>query len=244
MTAIRWPYILFAGTLLGAAYAASPVTLWFGLALVGLLRWVGHDLTPRERRWVQGRDLLTAAALRVLTVAVLFLLSDHHRSVSFFWDFDGVYLKQRAFWIRNVWLGICRSRPSNLANAWELGYGWTDYLNLLAYIQYLVGPAPYGVHLFNVAVFLATAVLLYRMTRPVYGREAAFVGFAVLLFLPTPFAWSVSALKESVFVGALALSVAGFVAVVRGRGSCPVRLDSSRSCSRSGRLRGCESAAD
>ncbi len=202
-----------AGIVLGAGYAASPATVWFLLVTALLFLWAGHGATPRERQWLWTL-LAVAVALRVLTIVVLFATTDHDRNVSFFWDGDGLYMKQRSLWIRNLWLGLPLP-PHYFERAFEV-YGQTDYLNILAYMQYLLGPAPYGIHLFNVVVFLATCVLLYRLVRPVYGREAAFLGLAILLFLPTPFAWSVSALKESVFVFGLAIAVACVVALLRG----------------------------
>ena len=202
-----------AGMGLGVAYAASPFTLWFLIAMVGLFTWAGRGLTGRERRSVWA-ILSVAVALRLIAVIILFVGSDHHRMVSFFWDGDGIYLKNRGLWIRNIRLGIPLP-PYYFTLSFDRSYGWTSYLYVLAYLQYLLGPAPYGVHLINVALFLATAVGLYRLVRKSYGQEAALIGFALLLFLPTPFAWSVSALKESLYVFLVAVPLIAIVTVLR-----------------------------
>ena len=204
-----------AGVLLGVGYAASPFTLWFVAAAAGLVWWTTRGLVGAERRWITA-ILVAALALRALAVAVLFLSSAPDHLISFFWDGDGVYLKQRGLWIRNVWLGIPIFQVHFL-NAFQREYGWTTYLFLLAYLQYLVGPAPYGVHLLNVALFAATAGLLYRLARSAYGPHAAMLGLLILLFLPTPFLWSVSALKESLYMYLVALAMVTMIALFRSR---------------------------
>jgi hypothetical protein len=212
-----WPAL--AGVALGVAYAASPLTVWFFVVVAALFAWSGRGLSRRERAWVWGL-LAGAVMLRVAAVAILFLATDHTRNVSFFWDGDGLYLKQRSLWIRNMWVGNPLP-PLYSYNAFA-SYGWTTYIFVLAYIQYLVGGSPYGLHLFNVALCMTTAVMLYRLVRPTYGQSAAVLGFALVLFLPTPFFWSVSALKESLFVFLAAVALAGAVTILR-RGSLLTR---------------------
>lgn len=204
-----------AGVALGAAYVLSPLTVWFLVAMVALFAWAGRGLTDRERRWVFGL-LAAAVALRMVAMALLFLTSGHHESVSFFWDGDGAYLKRRALWIRNVWLGVTIA-PLDFSLAFDRLYGWTTYLYVLAYLQILMGPAPYGLHLFNIALFLAMVVALYRLARSAYGCEPALLGFALLLFLPTVFFWSVAALKESLYLFIEVIALVAAVTVLRPR---------------------------
>jgi hypothetical protein len=213
--------IVAAGVSLGVAYALSPLTVWFLVVIVALFAWAGRGVPEGERRCVFGL-LAIALLLRVVALAALFLASDHYKTVSFFWDGDGVFLKQRGLWIRNVWLGLPVA-PIDFGNAFSREYGWTSYLYVLAYVQYLLGPAPYSIHLLNVAIFVATAILLYRVVRFAYGPAAAVPGLAVLLFLPTLFLWSISAMKESLYVFLEVLALSGAIAVVRAK-RWPVKL--------------------
>ncbi len=137
--------------------------------------------------------------------------TDHY--VNFFWDGDGRALKRRAGSIQNIWLGIPVD-PFLRSVAWE-PYAMTSYLYALAYIQYLLGPAPYAIHFLNVAAFFASTLLLYRLVRSAYGRAAALVGLVLLVFLPTPFAWSVSVMKESVYILLGAFGIVAAVAMLR-----------------------------
>ena len=104
-------------------------------------------------------------------------------------------MKRRTVSIQNIWRGIPID-PFLRSIAWE-PYAMTSYVYALAYIQYLLGPAPYAIHLFNVVAFLASTLLLYRLVRSSYGRAAALVGLVLLVFLPTPFAWSVLGLETA-----------------------------------------------
>lgn len=208
------PWTAAAGAGLGIAYAASPLSVWFVVVAIGLFAWAGRGLSPRERRWVWGL-MTVAVALRLLAVIGLALTSDPYHITSFFWDGDGVYVKQRALWIRNVWLGVPVT-ADYFGRAFAT-YGWTSYLYVIAYIQYWLGPAPYAIHLLNITLFLASTIALFRVVRSAYGRPAALLGLAILLLLPTPFLWSVTVLKESLYVLLLVLILISTLTILRGR---------------------------
>lgn len=200
----------------GLAYAASPATAW-SLAVMGVLFWwVGRGLGARERR-VVWTVLAVAVAVRLAAIAAMFLSTPHDRSASFFWDGDGAYLKQRAGWIRDLWSGMSL-HPTEIWEAYHPTYGWTTYIYVLAYVQYLLGPSPYGVHLVTVILSLGACVLLYGAARAAYGRETALLGFVLTMFLPTLFAWSVSALKESLYIFLGTVAIAATLAAFRARG--------------------------
>jgi hypothetical protein len=206
-------WTIAAGVALGVAYTASPLTVWFAVVMTGVFWWAGRGLTGPERRYVWGL-LAAAVGIRVLAIAALFLASHPHVTASFFWDGDGVYLKHRAMAIRDVWSGIPIS-PVDFSNAFDRSYGWSSYLYVLAYLQYLTGPAPYGVHLFNVTMFVAAAVVMHRLARSAYGRAPALLGLALMLFLPTLIFWSVSALKEALYIFLCAVGLMGVVTAIR-----------------------------
>lgn len=204
------------GVGLGAAYVASPLAVWCVGSMVALCVWAGRGLGERERRYVW-TVLLAAAVIRLMAVAVLFLVSEPHISTSFFWDGDGVYLKRRAMTVRDFWLGNPVS-PVHFSRGFDHGYGWSTYVYVLAYLQYLTGPALFGVHLFNVTIFMTASVMMHRLARAAFGRVPALVGLGLMLFLPTLIAWSVSALKESLYVFLCALGLTTAVWVIRSTG--------------------------
>jgi hypothetical protein len=189
------------------------MTVWFLIAMAAVCVCAGRGLSAAEQRAVWGL-IAVAVVVRVLAIAALFLTSDPGTNPSFFWDGDGVYLKQRALTIRDVWLGVPTS-PAAFTEAFSRIYGWSSYLYLLAYTQYLTVPSPFGVHLLNVLLFTSAAVVLFRMVRPAFGAASAWLGLALMLLLPTLIAWSVAALKEALYVCLLAVAVRAVVMAAR-----------------------------
>jgi hypothetical protein len=166
-----------------------------------------------ERRWLTV-ILIAAVVTRVLAVAGLFVLTDHARVPfgSFFGDEE--YFIKRSMWLRNVALGI-PLHGADLIYAFD-DYSATTYLYVLAFVEVLCGPAPYGVHLVGIGFYLAAIVVLYRLVRSTLGRMPAIVGLVVLVSLPTQFAWSISALKDPLFFLLTAASVVLTTIAIRG----------------------------
>jgi hypothetical protein len=211
-TALVWA--IGAGAVIGAAYALSPLTVIVLLAFVPLVRWAAKDLPTDERRYVMSL-LGLAIALRVAAVAWLFLAADRNAGsfATFFGDEEFFLL--RGFRLYNVWMGIPISTES-LLYAYD-STGFTSYQTLVTLLAILVGPAPYGVHLLNTLIFLTAAAWLYKQARRSYGPAAALFGLAIVVFLPSLFTWSVSELRESLFLALTTIALMAAVHVVRGR---------------------------
>ena len=210
-----WRFAILAGAAIGITYALSPLTVWFAIAAVAIVRWAERGLPADERLWV--RTMLVAAiALRVLAVLALFSATDHGRVPfgTFFGDED--FFIKRSIWLRNLALGV-PIHPADLIYAFD-EVGRTSYLYALAWLQLFTGPSPYGVHLVGIAFYVAAVVLLFRLTYRTLGHMPAFAGLALLMFLPTLFVWSVSALKESAFILLTACAIAMSERLVRTRG--------------------------
>lgn len=205
---------VFAGVLAGAAYAWSPLTVVFLVAMALLLRWTLRDLEGRERRWVAG-VLSLAVALRLLAVACLMLYAGVTRSPVASFLGDEFYLKRRVLWLRNLWSDVPIGPLYFSVSSGD--YGWTGYHYVLAVLQMLVGASPFGMHLFSIAWFMAGAVLLHRLARGAFGRVAALAGLIVLCFWPTLFVWSVAVLKEPFQLLLTAALLAAAMSFLRAR---------------------------
>ena len=206
---------LITGLAVGVAYALSPLTIWCAVAMFLIGRSAVRGIDGDERRWVLLMVVMAVVA-RVAAVAALFVVTNHAQVPfgSFFGDEE--YFIKRSIWLRNVGLGI-PIHGADLIYAFD-DYSASSYLYVLAFIQVLVGPAPYGVHLLAVAFYLGASVLLFRLVRSTLGRMPALVGLMLLLFLPSWFVWSISALKESLFFLMMACCARLAVALVRARG--------------------------
>jgi hypothetical protein len=196
-----------AGIVVGIVYTLSPLTVWATMAFTFLVWWIGEGLPEPERRRVRA-ILVVAILARIAAIAGLWLLTDHARVPfgSFFGDEE--YFIRRATWLRNVALGI-PIHSADLIYAYD-DYSYTHYLYVFAFIEALVGFAPYGLKVISAAMYLGGVVVLFRLARKAYGSGVALAGVLFLLFLPSLFAWSIAALKEPPYflVGALACSVA------------------------------------
>jgi hypothetical protein len=220
-----WPVpairnLVFVGVAAGVCYVLSPLSVVCGLAMAALIGWAGRGVDAGERRWLFA-ILLTAVIARVLVIVALFMLTDHQRVPfgNLFGDED--YFIRRSLWIGNAALGLPMHR-ADLIYAYDPDIR-TSFLYVLAMLQVLFGPAPYGAHLFSIVCYLGASIVLYRLVRPSYGRLPALLGLGLLLFLPSQFAWSLSALKEPLYF--LAMSVGLVAAVTVGRpGSGPRRI--------------------
>jgi len=215
--AASFPFALAAtlGAAIGIAYALSPFTVWFFGAMGALFWWAGQGLSVRERRWIWG-VLTLAVALRVLVIATLFITSDGRPLATFYWDPDGRLYKLRSMEIVRVW----QQMPSALwgfSGVLNHGFGWSSYIQVLAYLQFLMGRASYGIHLLNAALALTSAVLLHRVVRTSFGAAPALLGFAVLNFWPSWFASSVSSLRDPLFWFLLAIATSCWVSMVGTR---------------------------
>jgi len=143
-----WRIAAFAGVGIGIVYALSPLTVWFAVAMWLIVRWAVQGIEGDERRWILTM-LIAAVALRLVAIGGLFLLTNHSQVPfgSFFGDEE--YFIKRSIWLRNVALDI-PVHGADLIYAFD-EYSATSYLYVLAFLQALVGPAPYGAHLLGVA---------------------------------------------------------------------------------------------
>lgn len=203
------------GVFAGSVFALSPMTVFFLASIPVLLHSTGRGLSSGERHWVVG-VVAVAALLRLMAVAAMFVVTDHEQA-SFFTMFgDESGAKAKALWIRNAVWGIPLSQEDIWA-AWDT-YGENGFVYVAAVVQSLIGTAPYGIQLLNAMMYVISAVVLHRVTRTAYGRLPAFATLVILLFLPSLFVWSVSALKEPSYYFLNALIVACAMQAFRGSG--------------------------
>ena len=200
-----------AGAVLGVLYTLSPLTVLFLACITPYWRRISRGVSGRERDWLAAL-LVTALALRLAAVALLFLTADStHPFNSFFGDEE--LFKSRTVWLRNIGLGIPISKADYIYTFDDVGR--TSYQPLLAYLQALFGEAPYGIHVFNVGLYFLAAGIGYRVVRAALGGLVAIGALAGWLFMPSLFMWSVSALREPAHLVLAMSGVACTVAMIR-----------------------------
>lgn len=198
---------------MGVAYTLSPSTV-LALALLSVvIAWAGAGLSPRQRRWFLS-IVVAAVTVRLAVIAVLFLTADPALPFATLFG-DEQFFKNRTVWMRNVGLGLPMS-PADVIYAFE-DVGLSSYLYVLAFLQAIIGTVPYGIHVLNAALYVTGVVVVYRLVRPVYGGVAALAGMTLLLFFPSLFVWSISALKEPSYTFVAVIELLCALYVVRGR---------------------------
>jgi hypothetical protein len=209
VTPLLWA--IAAGVAVGVAYTLSPLTIIVLGLLYPLWKWASAGLDDTERRWLMA-VFFVAIALRLTAIAGLFLSADSTIPYANFFG-DEEFFKRRTTWLRNLAIGIPISPADYFYTFDETGR--TSYLLVLTYLQALVDLAPYGVHVLNAFLYLAASVILFKLVRPALGGLAALGGAAILLFLPSLFIWSISALKEPLYFFVVSLNLAAGVAIFR-----------------------------
>ncbi|HWI16574.1 MAG TPA: hypothetical protein VNT81_02415 [Vicinamibacterales bacterium] len=205
---------MLAGVALGIAYTFSPLTIISLLIVVPVWRWASANVTGAERRWLL-LVVLVAVALRAAAIAGLFLTADPDIPYANFFG-DEEFFKRKSTWLRNVAMGIPIS-TADFIYAYDT-VGDSGYVWALTYLQAVVGLAPYGIHALNASLYLIAVLGLYRLARESFGGAAAVLGLTLLLYLPSLFFWSISALKEPAYFLAAAISLTAAVWVVRAPG--------------------------
>ena len=184
--------VIGAGLLIGLAYTLSPLTVLSLGVLIWAIVAASRGLSESERRWFW--CLMSVAVLvRVVAVALLFAFADPtHPFASFFGD-EELY-KFRSVWLRNLGQSIPIA-PADVIYS-DDPVGRTGYMYVLAFVQAIVGDAPYGLHMLSIVLYLCGVLAIYRWIRAAFGAAVAMAGFIVLLFLPSLGLWSISVLKE------------------------------------------------
>ncbi|HJU44840.1 MAG TPA: hypothetical protein VJ691_18580 [Vicinamibacterales bacterium] len=208
---MSWTWVIAAGVALGVVYTLSPLTVLCAAGLIAIMKGTARDLSGRERDWFYILFIL-AIVLRFAVIAALMLSADGSRPYTAFFGDEWIF-KSRPIWLRNVGLDIPISSADFIYTFDPTGN--SGHLYVLALLQALVGDAPYGAHVFNATVYVAAIAVLFRMVRRSFGPGVAWGGSAVLLFLPSLFAWSVSVLKEPLYTAGAVAELLLVIAVVR-----------------------------
>jgi hypothetical protein len=204
------------GIVAGALYTVSPLTAWCATLTTIVLTLAGRGLPDAERRAL---NVLLAVALlaRVVAIGAIFIVNTpmHDDESVAMLSGDEAYGLSRAIRTRDVLTGAPVTQYDYFVVYDE--YGRNSYITALGAIQMLFGPTPYSMRMLNALVFIVAAILLFRLTRSAFGPLPAFGGLAIVLFLPTLFAWSISLLKEPLYLLVTAVILTGVAGAVRGQ---------------------------
>jgi hypothetical protein len=202
------------GVAAGALYTVSPLTAWCVPLFVLVLTVAGRGLPQTEQRWLNV-VLVVALAARMAAIGSIFVVNiplHDDESVAML-SGDEAYGLSRALRTRDVLTGVPVTQYDYVVAYDE--YGRNSYITVLTAMQMLFGPTPYSMRLFNTWLFMTAGLLLFRTARSAFGPLPAFGGLIAMMFLPTLFYWSISLLKEPLYLLAGTLTVTGAIASAR-----------------------------
>jgi len=202
------------GIAAGALYTVSPLTAWCAALAAIVLTLAGRGLPRPEQRALK-IVLVAALVARLAAIGALFIVNMpmHDDESIGMLSGDEAYGLSRALRARDVQTGAPVTPYDYFVASDE--YGRNSYITLLTGVQILFGPTPYSMRLLNTLLFTIAAILLFRTTRSAFGPLPAFGGLAVMLFLPTLFYWSISLLKEPLYLLATTLVITGAIGAAR-----------------------------
>ena len=131
-------------------YTLSPLSVLALAALAWASIAASRGLSEAERRWFWS-IISISVLIRLVAIALLFYTADPARPFASFFGDEELY-KFRTMWLRNVGQGI-RMSPADVIYSYD-DVGHTSYMYVLAYVQALVGDAPYGLHVLNMVLYL------------------------------------------------------------------------------------------
>jgi len=202
------------GIAAGALYTVSPLTAWCAALAAIVLTTAGRGLPVSERRALK-IVLVAALVARLAAIGAIFVVNTpmHDDESVGMLSGDEAYGLSRALRTRDVMTGVPVTQYDYFVASDE--YGRNTYITLLTGVELLFGPTPYSMRLLNVLLFTIAAILLFRTTRSAFGSLPAFSGLIVMMFLPTLFYWSISLLKEPLYLLGTTLVITGVIATVR-----------------------------
>jgi 4-amino-4-deoxy-L-arabinose transferase-like glycosyltransferase len=204
-----------AGIVLAIAYTAAPLTVWALVAAAVLLRFAGRGLSDRERRALTA-TLVTALAVRLAAIGALAVagaIRHADPSLGAILTGDEAYVLGRALRTRDILLGVAFTKFDYVVVFDD--YARNSYLGVLTWLQVVFGPTPYGMRLLNAVMFMTATVLLFRTARRAFGWLPAYIALLVMLFYPTLFVWSISLLKEPLYLLGTSLVFVSTITAIR-----------------------------
>ena len=212
-----WVSSVAAGVLLGATYTLAPLMVWALVAAAVVMSCAGRGLTDHERGLLT-MTLAIAFAARLIAIGALVVAGAAHDAdplLGAVLTGDEAYVLSRALRMRDIVLGFAVTKFDYVV-AFD-DYGRNSYLGVLTWLQVLFGPTPYGMRMLNAAIFTGGSVLLFREAHRSFGWLPAYIALIVMLFYPTLFVWSISLLKEPLYLLGTSLVLVSAIRLIRAR---------------------------
>ena len=210
-----------AGAVAGFFWWLSPGAAFLGLAAAGLAAGLKRFCAPEDWEFLRGL-FIASLALRLALLAVAYVwaitqgwtysnpnvLDFHFRTPMVFGD--GGYFTARAWALSQIWRGA-EVWPQALYEIRQI-YGATSFLYIPTAFFYLFGPEGLiAVRLINPFFGACLPLMVYGLTRDLFGRPAGRIASITVSLFPSLILWSLDLLKDTTFIVMTLATVWGLV---------------------------------
>jgi len=119
-------------------------------------------------------------------------------STPYLFDDEGYYTLRGQF--TNMYLSGKPLSDSTITGLVRNEYGFTSFIYVLASYFNIFGYSPISSRLINCFLGILTAIIVYYMARDISGLRAAKLSAVFVAFFPSLFIWSITNLKETIFI--------------------------------------------
>jgi len=213
------PALAVIGIALGLISVVSAGTL-FDLFLCALIAYAIYKYSPSDEKDFLIKLFISGVVLRILLLVLIQSMLMHNgrwfesygdKAVYLFGD-EGYYTI-RSWWITQYVSGLDLG-ASKFNNAFGF-YGQSFYLYIVAFFYYLFGYSPVSVVFLNIIFGVLTGIVYYFIGLEIAGRNAARVAAIVTVFFPSLVIWSISNLKDPLFIFLMGIILLSFVKLVK-----------------------------
>ena len=214
------------GFIIGFLLFIYPAAVFYILAVIIISLFLYKKLDKDERSFIL-YIFYSALFLRLALIIVTHILSSYYgfgpKSPTFpgmeggAIIGDDIGIHARAWALANMVKGaqLPEKQTRVLLNFGE--YGWSLHVYILGIFYYLLGVVPILGKCINALFGVLTGILVYFISKELFGIKTAKLACILTLFYPTLFLWSISNLKDTLLIFILTFVVFCYIAFTKLR---------------------------
>lgn len=215
---------IIAGTTLGILVSFSPGSLFFIPLTITTVFFINRIPDKKERNFILNLFLLGFVTRIFFCLLITGLAIFTRHILNYVWlgcpnynaacviD-DSAYYTLRSQFTNMYWMDKPMSQYTTEGIV-KNSYGFTGFVYILASYFTLFGYSPVSSKFINCFIGVLTAILIYSLVKEIFGVKPARVSSILTAFFPSLFLWSLTNLKETIFIFAVYLM---FFAVIKLR---------------------------
>lgn len=201
---------IFLGFTLGVLLFFSPGSLAFIFLAIIIILLINKISDEKERGFIKTIFMLGLGARIFFVLITMGWAIFNNNILNYAWrscpDYstpyiidDSGYYTLRGLFTNMHWLGMPLSAYTINAVVMN-SYGFSGFIYVLAFYFMLFGYSPISSRFINCFLASVTIILIYYITKSMFGKKAGQLAAIITAFFPSLFLWSITNLKESSFI--------------------------------------------